>query len=147
MSLDFASLAQNSFGKLGTGDLAFQYNGSFKVVYEAGSSDLAPAYFITDAGNKRIQILDDKLNFISAFNSNGNSVLNSPNVIDANAQYISVSNANNAGDQIDFYNRRTNGFCFTMDFGQSFKQSMSFIDNKLFVLITHPTINIKVYKK
>lgn len=149
MSLDFSSLSQNTFGNLGTGQLDFQWNGQFNLVCENGNFVVETSYFITDGGNYRVQELDENFNFVSEFKTNdeGKSVLNSPTVIDANLEYIAVTNGNNGGDQIDFYNRVTKEFLFTQDLGDSFKQSISFIDNKMFVLVDYPSIEIRVYKK
>ena len=149
MSLDFASLSQDTFGNLGTEELSFQSNGQFNLVCENGNSEVKTSFFITDGGNYRVQELDANFDFVSEFKTNdeGKSVLNSPTVIDANLEYIAVTNGNNAGDQIDFYDRISKEFLFTHDLGDSFKQSISFVNNKMFVLVDYPSIEIRVYKK
>lgn len=149
MSLDFSSLSQNTFGNLGTGQLGFQWNGQFNLIFENGNSVIGASYFVTDGGNKRIQELNQNFNFVSEFKTNGQgkSVKNSPTIIAANIEYIAVTNGDNGGDQIDFYDRNTKEFLFTHDLGNSFKKSISFINDKMFVLVDYPSIEVRTFKK
>lgn len=141
MSLNLVNQTNNSFGNLGTGPLTFQWNGNFVVDYENGD------YFVTDGGNYRVQELDANYNYVTEFSTSGHSVLNSPNVIEVNGDYIIIANENNGGDQLDFYDRSNNAFLFEMNIGSSFNQSITTNQNKLFVLIDWPTTEVKVYTK
>jgi hypothetical protein len=141
MSLDFDNLTTNSFGTLGTAALNFQWNGAFAIDYDNGN------YFVTDGGNYRVQQLDESYSYLSEFKTTEHSVLNSPNVIDVNSEYIIISNHNNGGDEIDFYDRNTNSFLFELEVESYFKQSISANQNKFFVLVDHPVTEVRVYSK
>jgi len=148
-SLDFINLTQNSFGVLGTGDLSFQWNGSFNVVFENGNNEIPASYFVTDGGNFRVQELDEDFTYVSEFTTNdaGRGVLNSPSAIDASQEYIAITNGNNSGDQIDFYDRQTNEFLFTHQVGDFFQKSVSFNGDNMFVLVDVPSIEVRIYNK
>ncbi len=141
MSLNLIALTTNSFGNLGTGALAFQWNGTFAVSYENGN------YFVTDGGNYRVQKLDANYAYMAEYRTDNHSVLNSPNVMNVNADYTIISNYNNASDEVDFYDRNTNAFLFEMSIGSYFKRSIATNQNKLFILVDHPMTEVRVYTK
>jgi len=148
MKLNYALLQQTTLGMLGTGNLEFKSNGTSVAVYAPGNSEIQPCYFVTDGGNYRIQQLDTSFNFIASINtkSDNTSVLNSPNIIEANTEHIIISNSNDAGDQIDFYDRKLRTFLYKLDLGGIFKTSISTNQNKLFIL-TGDEPMVKVFTK
>lgn len=141
--IDISNLTVTSFGNEGSADLEFSSNGWFASKYFGGD------FYLTDNGNYRVQTLSGSGLFESKFATNGSNseMQNSPSVIDVNDDFIAVSNGNNAGDGIYFYDRATETFQNNLEMPGYMQQSISFKGDSIYVLVTYPSDAIRLYKK
>jgi hypothetical protein len=139
--IDYTNLTTQDFGKLGTGNLQFKWNGKFAVDFSNNK------YYITD-GNNRIQVLNKNYQFEGsiATYSQANGFLNSPETVAVSSEYIVFAASHNSSDAIMFYNPTDLSFMYRLNVNGPFKRSLDIEGDKLFILADSP-LKVMIYQK
>ncbi|MBR08328.1 MAG: hypothetical protein CMP48_11720 [Rickettsiales bacterium] len=127
---------------IGEDPLEFKWNGTVAIDLFEGN------YYVTDNGNNRVQIISTSGSFVDDFYTDAEerTVYNGPNLIEVTESYIFVGNLNNAGDEIDVYDRSSLELVTSLEIGnQLFKSGFAFNSTRLFVLSNYPDVEVLVF--